>query len=329
MLNNQGTVQKNQEAFLDAHKNFSEQWKATKLSYIHGDDYYQKLAAGISAVSNAFDELDTYYQKESEKLIKNQSELSEAVKRDSKFSEGAEDFLKSRTDELAKRIKHMDALQSKMKELLTNMNGKKLAALKVNKNPVLLQFFTTLFRAFYKEQTAPFEWEKFSQLAFVKDKCEDFVYKLVSSDFATLSDEQVNELLKLKNDEGLLKIGKEATNADNILDLINYLEYLPDAVKTQQDITDLKKEIEKIKHDVPHRKVKADLDSQRLKASDEMVKYIEDLHKRFSKSIETFGDEIKKVNDMCAQFDKQAHHVLESGRAKVNSISAVPKNIYQ
>mmetsp|Transcript_22996 Transcript_22996/g.19961 ORF Transcript_22996/g.19961 Transcript_22996/m.19961 type:complete len:148 (+) Transcript_22996:214-657(+) len=145
-------------------------------------------------------ELQTFYTNQDRAIEDQRAKYEVDAKNDEEFSDKAKGVMEQKTNGLVQKRKHLDALKSKMRGLLNNLNAKKLSKLPVDSNENLQKFFRLIWDIYYAKDytksanTVAFDWKNFKKHAFLKDKCDDFVTRLVQIDFAALSANQIEEI---------------------------------------------------------------------------------------------------------------------------------------
>jgi hypothetical protein len=328
MFSDQGKAQSNEDDFNKVFKKLSESWKTAEVNYKDADTYFKNYQKNVSQIATLLDDLQTFNKDETERLYVHMEESKQNSKKDGEFSDKAEQFIQSNTEELAKKIKHLDALKTKMKEVLNNLNPKKLSDLKVNESSDLKEFFSTIFEIYYKGKKEAFDWSKFKTNAIIKDKCDDLSVRLCTLDFGALTEEKLAMIEKIKSSNSINKFASEDSKGENILDLLDYFEFVPEACKTQKAIEEIEKNIKKIKSDAPVRQVRAVYLKEKAELINSDIKFLEENDKKYTKFIEEFTTHCKKFDQVSDGYKQHRSGLMKNVVEKYNQVQAVPTKIY-
>jgi len=328
MSKNQAKVKENEDKFFNLQQNVNNQLKATAFSYDHGDKFYREYSDFVSQLTSTFEHLQAYCQTNLTNYAHTQEEAREKAVKDQDFYNKSEEFIKAKTDDLVKKNKFFDELKGKMKECFTPITAKKMAALKVKENPSLNNFFTVLFQTFYKDSKDPFEWNKFKSVALKSKNFDDFSNRLINADFASFTDEQLETLVKFKDDQGLNDYAKHKKEGEPLIHLINYLEFVGDVTRTQGELTKLRDEISRIESDAPRRKDRAKMEAGWAETLHDNIQYLDALNTRLVKSAEKFGDEVKRTNEMAEAYEQHKNQLRQTVNQEYGSVKNVPPTVY-
>jgi hypothetical protein len=328
MKGNQTKVKENEDKFFEQQTTLNNQLKATTFSYNHGDKFYREYSDFVSQLTSTFEHLQAFCQQNLTNYAHSQEEAKAKAAKDLNFSNQSDEFIKAKTDDLIKKNKFLDELKSKMKDCFTPITAKKMAALKVKETPSLTNFFTVVFQTFYKDSKETFDWAKFKAVAFKSKNFDDFPNRLVNADFANFTQEQIDNLVKFREDQGLNEYAKNKKEGEPILHLINYLEFVSDVNKTQNDLTRLHDEITRIKADAPNRKDNAKVEASWGTALQENITYLDALNSRLVKSAEQFGDEVKRTNEMADNYEQHKNQLRQVINQEFTPVKNIPQTIY-
>lgn len=320
-----GKTETNEEKFFALYKDVANQLKATGISYTKGDEFYREYSEFISKLTDTFGNLQNFCQQQNTSYVRNQEESRAKAKKDADFAKDSEEFIKARTDDLIKKNKFLDELRGKMKEGLAKLDAAKIAKLKVKETPNLNNMFNTIFTIYYKEQ---FDWSKFKK-SIVADKTEEFQSKLVNIDFATLTPENIQNLSAIKDDPGLNAFVSNDKQGGAILEIINYLEFVKEAVATQNEINDLQDKIHRIKIDAPKRGELAKIEAQRAEVLTQNIDHLNAISAKVVKNADRYADEVKRVDEMVEMYDKHKNKLHSLIGNEYPRIQQVPRNIYK
>jgi uncharacterized protein YoxC/Skp family chaperone for outer membrane proteins len=299
-----------------------------QTNYQASDEFYSQYERNLNNLSAIFDDLKNFYKSETDNLSKMREQSRAGSKKELEFADKAEQFIKAKTDELTKKIKHNDALKAKMKEVLNGLVPKKVAKIPVDQHRELQEFWSTLFSIFYKGKPEEFSWERFKKTAIVRDKCDDFSVRLVSIDFANFDERMVADIEKIKADKWINKYANDDPNGENILDLLDYLEFVPETIKTQQTIKELEREIKKITMDAPTRKVKGNYLKSKVDMLTSDIDYLKQCNDKYSEIFTEFGDLQDKFSGQSHLYSSHREEFNAKVINEYDKIRRVPANIY-
>lgn len=179
-----------------------------------------------------------------------------------------------------------------------------------------------------KKRTEEFDWPRFKQHAIVKDKCDEFIVTLCNIDFATLDEDALAKLDKIKNNPSITKFANEDVKGENLLDLLDYLEFVPEAAKTQKAINELEKNIKKIKTDAPIRKERAIYQKDKAEKLDQDIKFLDEYDKKYAKYISDFTEHLNSYQKISEEYDQHRNFMIKNVIEKYNQIHSVPTKLY-
>lgn len=324
-----GKTEGNEEKFFGLYKDVANQLRATGISYSKGDEFYREYTDFISKLTTTFENLQNFCQQQSTSYARTQDEARQKSKKDGDFSKDSEEFIKTKTDELIKKNKHLDELRGKMKESLGKLEAKKIAKLKVKETANLNNMFTTIYQIFYKDAKTPFDWSSFKKNAVTKDNLEDFQNRLVNLDFSTLTQGDIQSLATLKDDPWIKDYVVSNKEGGALLELVNYLEFVRDAVATQSEIHDLQEKIQRIKTDAPKRSEQAKIEANAAEVLTENIKHLDAINHRMVKSAEPFAEEVKRTDEMFHSYEQHRNRLREVINHEYPRIQSVPQSLYK
>ena len=120
-----------------------------------------------------------------------------------------------------------------MRQALAEMNYRKMERLEVN-DPNLVNLFQFLHELLYKSKD--FNWKSFKEQAIVKDKLDDFKAKAAALDFGEFTEAQLKEVETIRSNTWLKDFIEKDPKAEPLLELFDYLDYIPACVSTQKEI---------------------------------------------------------------------------------------------
>jgi len=328
MKSNQTKLKESEEKFATLHQNLNNNLKGTSFSYDHGDKFYREYSDFVSQLTSTFEHLQAFCQQNLTNYAHTQEEARAKAAKDQDFFNKSEEFIKAKTEDIIKKNKFLDELKNKMKDCFTTLTAKKMAALKVKETPALNNFFTVIFQIFYKDSKETFDWSKFKAVAFTSKNFDDFSNRLVNADFVSITQEQMESLAKLKEDQGLNDYAKSKKEGEPLLHLINYLEFVGDVNRTQLELTRLHDEISRIKADAPNRNNSSKMEAGWANALQENIHYLDSLNTRVVKTAEQFGDEVKRTNEMADAYEQHKKELRQLVNEQYGPVQNVPTSIY-
>ena len=260
--------------------NFKSKCAIMQQDTTKGREFYKNFLQNLVQVNQALDEYHQYYEIESKKFYEEHKTSELQLKKDIEFASNSDKFIAIAKEDLDKKKKHFEAVRTSMRTAITNVNSKKLSDLKVQENPHLLDLFKTLFSVLYKVGKDEFDWVKFKKNALIKDKCNDFISRASNLDPLEVPKEKLEYLNVIHQDEWLKKFASEDPKGDSVLDILDYLEYIPECVKTEIEIADLEQNMKNIKRDAITRKYKVEILTKKIKILEENYDYLAELFKK-------------------------------------------------
>jgi hypothetical protein len=95
--------------------------------------------------------------------------------------------------------------------------------------------FIKLFVVLYNEPASKYDWKTFKEKALLHYKGEDFLTRLANINFKDISEDNYDELLKLKNDEQFKDVCENSAYAVHIVDLADWVDYVCEGHKVNKE----------------------------------------------------------------------------------------------
>ena len=179
----------------------------------------------------------------------NYTEEKMKANKDKEFLKNAEEFIKFKNNVVSDKKKFLMTLRATIYENFETVSYRQIAALKVKNNEHLTRFFATFFQTFYRESREQFDWKKFKTNLILKCEMEEFQERLIHTDFTSLTQFQIETLVKMKDDVWINNFISGKKEGEAIIELVNYLEFVPQLRKVQRDIQILEREIATVRRD--------------------------------------------------------------------------------
>jgi hypothetical protein len=244
--------------FEHAFESFKNKCLLMQQSSKQGKDFYDSFLQNLHKVNDIIVEYETFFAAEKKNFF-DQTQKNEAqLLRDSEFIKNSKDYLDKADSELSKKRKHLETVKASMRTAIANINPTKITQIPVDGNPALKELFADLFVVLYKEPRNDFEWTKFKK-AILKDKCDDFIGRAASLDPLEIPEEELKKLQEIKQAQALKDFVNADPKGEAVLDVIDYLEYIPESVKAEKDIRELEINYKSIKKDTITRKTKSEI----------------------------------------------------------------------
>ncbi len=323
-----GRVQTNEDKFHGLHGDINARLQGASSSYSNGDKFYGEYSAFIQKLTNTFEGLQAYCSENLTNYARSQEEAKAKASKDGEFSKNAEEFIRSKTEDLIKKNKYLDELKAKLKEPLANLDAKKIAKLKVKETPALTTIFTSFFNFYYKDAKEAFDWAKFKKEVVEKDQLDDFQARLVNADYPSYSPEEINSLVVLKDDPAVKDFSTGKKEGAPIMDLLIFLDYVGETAKVQGEINRLQDEIHRIKDDAPKRAEAAKTEANWCEVLQENIVHLDNLNNRVVESAKPFGNEVERTNEMVRLFESHKASLRNFINNEFSAIQKVPGNVY-
>jgi len=328
-MQNRNQIENNEAQFFNQQQDLNNTLlKAASVSYNNGDEFYREYSDFIATLSHTFEDLQLYSQKKLTDLASSQEEARAKGKRDLEFVRDADEFIRGKTNDLGKKNQFHEDVKTKLKEAISAIDYKKVAKLKVKNSPQLETLFQTLFNVFYKDAKNTFNWDTYCKIAITQNKLEDFKNRLINQDFSLLNEEEIESLQRLHDDQWYDNFSKTDKSGAPVLDILNYLEYVKEAAKNQNEINALTHEITRIKADAPLRAETSKSDAIWADLVQQNITHIENLTARMVFSAEPFAQEANRTNQQATNYDQHKREVTEAVQGQYSQVQYVPRNIY-
>ncbi len=302
---NKSRVNNNEDIFFDIVQVLNQKLEATSTSYQDGDKFYHEYSEFISKLTGTFEGLQIYYQ-QNRSIYQNSKEYSNMKRKsDLEFIDTADGSIKDKTEELISKQNHLDDLLRRIKTPLEVIDYRKVAKLDVQENESLNNFFTVLFQIYYGDSRESFDWAQFRKEDVQKEKLKGFQSRLINADYTNMTPEQIDTLVRLKDDPEILKLSKNKKLGAPLVDLLVYLNYVGDIVKTQEEIRTLQYDICVIKHDKPKREGRAEIESHMMGVKQENIKYLENMNNEFLERAKIFAKVVGDTDEMIRVFKEE------------------------
>ena len=327
MFIDKSRVHNNEEIFFNILQVLNQKLEATSANFKDRDRFYHEYANFISKLTGIFEGLQIYYQ-QNRLIYQSSKEYSKTkVTSDLEFIENADKSIKDKTEELISKQSHLEDLIRRMETPLEVIDYKKVAKLDVQENESLNNFFTVFFQMYYGDSRESFDWAKFKKEDVQKEKLTDFKSRLIQADYTNFTPEQLDTLVRLKDDPEIFKLSKDKKLGAPIVDLLAYLNYVGDIVKTQEEIRTLQYDICVIKHDKPEREGRAEIEAHAMEVKQENIEYLEKMNNDFLERAKVFGRLVRDTDEMIRTFKEERSEVAKIIAKEYWEIQHVPENV--
>jgi len=323
-----GKVQSNEEQFFKLQADVNNRLQGTNSSYSNGDKFYAEYSSFIQKLTNTFEGLQAYCSENLTNYARSQEEARAKATKDGDFSKNAEEFIRSKTEDLIKKNKYLDELKGKLKESLAAVDAKKIAKLKVKETPALNTLFSALFTFYYKDAKEAFDWSKFKKEVVEKDALDDFQARLVNADYTIYTPEEINGLVALKDDPAIKDFSTGKKEGAPVMELLVFLDYVGETAKVQGEINRLQDEIHRIKEDAPRRAEAAKTEANWAEVLQDNITHLDSLNSRVVDSAKPFGNEVERTNQMVGLYEAHKNQVRDFINKEYSSIQRVPTGVY-
>ena len=295
-----------------------------------GREFYKNFLENLVQVNQALDEYQRYYEIESKKFYDEHKIAEIQLKKDVDFATNSDKYILTAKEDLDKKKKHFEEVRTSMRTSITNINSKKLSDLKVQENPSLLNLFKTLYSVLYKAGKDEFDWVKFKKNALIKDKCNDFISRAGNLDPLEVPKEKLEYLNAIKQDDWLKKFMTEDPKGDSVLFIMDYLEYIPECVKTEIEIADLEHNMKNIKRDAITRKYKVEILTKKIKILEDNYDHLAELFKKIMENKPWVLELMKQVEEKYEELGIYANKLTqEIYEIYDKDIQKVPNSLYE
>jgi len=292
--------------------------------------FTELFSDSLIQINQVLQEYENYYALENKKFYEEHKATESQLKKDTEFVTNSDKYLNAAKDELLKKKKHLDTIKTSMRTAIASVNSKKLSELKVQENPSLLKLFRILFSVLYKAGMEEFDWSKFKKTVLIKDKCDDFISRAAALDPLEVPKPKLDELTAIKQDEWLKKFVSEDPKGDSVLDIMDYLEYIPECVKAETDILEIETNIKNIKRDAVTRKARIDISKKKIEILEENYNYLNESYKKISEHKVWVQELTVQVQDKLDELDRFSRKIVqEIHEAYDNNIRKVPDRCYE
>lgn len=329
-----GKVEKNEEKLVTLHNEVSNILRATSKSYEHGDKYYKDYSTFIATLTTTFANLRNFSEIQTGKYTKRQEEVRARIAKNEDLIKNAEKYEREQTEEKVRQTTLLDGHRTRMTEALAKVDAKLLGKLEIKKNQQLADFFDALSHVFYKEENLPdqpahsFDWAKFKKAHVSNDNLEDFRRRLGQVDLNNLTNEDSETLTRMRDDPWLDNYVKTDKNGTTITGLTEYLVYVNEAIKANNEVKRINEELLRNKVDGPKREelLKADLLQNQF--YQEHIDYLKALNTRMLESAKPFTDEDKRTDAMIGDYEQHKQRIRGLVFPDFAKYQAVPKTVY-
>ena len=295
-----------------------------------GNQCYGSFLENLTQIKQGIEDYHQYYEKEGNKFYNEHKNVEFQLKQATDFVTNSESYLNIAKEDIDKKRKHIEIAKKSMRTTMANLDGKKLSELKVQENPSLLNLFQTLYGVLYKAGKDEFNWAKFKKNALIKDKCDYFISKASNLDPLEVPKAKIDTLNSINQDEWLKKFVSENPKGDIVLDIMNYLEYIPECAKTIIEINELEQNTKKIKKELITRKYRVEILSKKLKILEDNYSQLTELH---MKIMENKPDVLKlmgKVDEKSEELNLHSKKMIqEIHNVYDKDIQKVPSSLYE
>jgi len=295
-----------------------------------GKEFYGAFLDSLLQINQILEEYARYYDTEKDKFVSDHGGAEAQLKRDSDFLANSETFLKNQQEELVKKRKHLEKVRTTMRAAIGNVKASKLSKLRVPEKPFLKNLFQIIFSVLYRASKEEFVWEKFKKIALLQDNCDDFISRAAALDPLDVPQNQLEDLNKVRTDGELMRFASEDPNGDTVLDIIDYLEYIPECRRVEEEINKLEGQLKTIKRDSFTRKAKVEVTKKRIEILEGNYNELADLNKRIldSKSwvdplVKEVQQKIKDLEGYSTKLTQEIQGIYE------REIQKVPNSCYE
>lgn len=148
-------------------------------------------------------------------------------------------------------------------------------------------------------------------------------------DFGTLTEEQLKAISEMKDDNFINKFATEDAQGENILDILDYLEFVAETSQTEKAIKELEKNIEKVKLGAPTKKLNAKNYKDKAMRCKVTQDFLNDNFQKYSKFMNNFTDELTKFDEIAKNYIQHKELIKEKVCDKFDSVRHVPAKVYQ
>ncbi|KAM3133284.1 hypothetical protein pb186bvf_014577 [Paramecium bursaria] len=171
-------------------------------------------------------------QQRKEEISKTLKQINEKVQKESDLQKKAEQYKKAKKDELSAYQKTIDSISAAMKEACSKINIEALS--KIGQLPDGVDsVFKKLFYIIYNEDQNKFQWNTFKEIAFKRDKGEDFQSRMANFQFRQPRDKE-DFLLQMKEDPQFGKAFRDPQYSESLLDIADWIHYAVTGIDTQK-----------------------------------------------------------------------------------------------
>jgi len=295
-----------------------------------GNEFYGTFLQSILQVNQILEEYARYYESENKKFIGEHQAAEAQLKKDAEFVTNSDSFLTKELEELIKKKKHLEKVRTSMRTAIANVNAQKLAKLKVQEKPFLKNLFQNLFSVLFKASKEEFNWDKFKKVVLLQDNCDDFISRAAALDPLEVPEIQIDELNKVRTDAELMRFASEDPNGDTVLDIIDYLEYIPECRRVEQDISKLETELKKIKRDSFTRKSRVEVMKKKKEILEGNFNELAELNKRIMDNKAWVDPLSKEIDQKCQELDGYSRKLTqEIHEIYDRDIQKVPNSCYE
>ena len=295
-----------------------------------GNQCYGSFLENLTKIKGEIEDYQQYYEKEGNKFYKEHKNVEFQLKQAIDFVTNSESYLNIAKEDLDKKSKHIEIAKASMRTIMGNLDSKKLRELKVHENSSLLNLFQTLYSILYKAGKDEFNWANFKKNILIKDKSDDFISKASNLDPLEVPKAKIDTLNSINQDEWLKKFVSENPKGGIVLDIMDYLEYIPECAKTIIEINELEQNTKKIKKELIMSKYKVEILRKKLKILDDNYSQLTKLH---MKIMENKPDVLKlmgKVDEKLEELNLNSNKMIQEIHDIYDKdIQKVPNSLYE
>jgi len=292
-------------------------------------EFYTAFTNNLSQLHDSLDDYEKHYQAESKTLYEEHKKSDALMNKDLEFYANAEKYLALANEELSKKKKSLSSAIKSMRASLSNCKGNILASFKVVETPSLFSMYSILHSILYNVKKEDFDWNSFKATALIKDRACDLIVRASTLDPMDVPKGHVEEIITYKLDDKLKKAINESINGDALLDVLYYLEYIPECHRIVAEIDEVGGNIEEIEKEIVMRKLKTELVKDRIEMLEETFKYLNDTyevteHKTWIQdSLSQTKTEMERLDERKIKLPQEIQEIYEKGILKV------PKELYE
>eukprot|EP01016_Furgasonia_blochmanni_P011927 TRINITY_DN155_c0_g1_i6.p1 TRINITY_DN155_c0_g1~~TRINITY_DN155_c0_g1_i6.p1 ORF type:complete len:324 (-),score=75.97 TRINITY_DN155_c0_g1_i6:302-1273(-) len=229
-------------------------------------------ASNPQQVEAILNELDVFMGKALGEISSELATKEQQLKKDEDFKRNSDTYFKGKGEELKERFKQIELVVASIRNAVNNIDPKTIVNMKVPANSPPDVFWKLLAKLLYNEEQ---NWDAIKKI--LKDNGDEFKTKIIQFDIEHIDDGKLGIVEKIKGDDQFQNWVKNNKDGEYLLDLCEWLDYIPSCAAQYQEYNQAKVELQKIKNDLEVRTGRLEGLKQEIPLLKENLQVVENL----------------------------------------------------